>query len=218
MCWTYLRTGLFVCKPKSTPIEQSPPFWETSSPFLKDLGQYRRLIGKLIYLIVTRPDICYAVGLLSQFMHKPQEVHLQGALRVLAYVKEAPGKGFLYKNHGHLDVATYFDSGYANDKGDRKSTSGFCTYVGGNLVTWRSNKKNVVSRSSVEAEYRSMAQTACEMIWVQSLLSELGFPITIPMQMLCDNQTTIFIANNPTFHECTKHVEVDCHTMFVIYY
>ena len=78
------ETGLLGCKPESTPTEQSPPFWETSSPFLKDPGQYRCLIGKLIYLTVTRPDICYAVGLLSQFMHEPREVHWQGALRVLA--------------------------------------------------------------------------------------------------------------------------------------
>ncbi|XP_039138772.1 uncharacterized mitochondrial protein AtMg00810-like [Dioscorea cayenensis subsp. rotundata] len=139
--WKYVlglleETGLLGCKPESIPIEQSLPLWETSSPSLKDLGQYRSLIGKLVYLTVASPDISYVIGLLSQFMHEPREVHWQGALRVLTYVKGAPGKGLLYKNYGHLDIATYSDSGYAGDRGDRKCTSGFCTYVGGNFVTW----------------------------------------------------------------------------------
>ena len=89
--------------------------------------------------------------------------------------------------------------------------SGFCIYVGDIVVTWRSKKQNVVSRSNAEAEYRSMAQTTCEMMWIRSLLLELGFPIETPMPMNCDNQAVIFIANNPIFHERTKYIEVDCH-------
>ena len=95
--------------------------------------------------------------------------------------------------------------------GDRKSTSGYCTYVGGNLVTWRSKKQNVISRFSAEAEYRAMTQAASEMIWIQSFLTTLGFHVPTPMKMFCDNQAAIFIANNPTFQERTKHVEIDCH-------
>ena len=102
---------------------------------LEDPGQYRRLIGKLIYLIVTRPDFSYAVSLLSQFMHEPRRAHWLGALRVLSYVKGALGKGLVYRNHGHTRIEAYSDSGYAGDRGDRKFTSGFCTYVGSNLVT-----------------------------------------------------------------------------------
>ena len=91
-------------------------------------------------------------------------VHWHGALRVLAYIKGALGKCLVYRKNNHLKIEAYSDSGYARDRGDRKSTSGFCTYVGGNLVTWQSKKQNVVSRSSVETEYRSMTQTACEMM------------------------------------------------------
>ena len=130
---------------------------------------------------------------------------------MLAYIKGVPRKGLLFKKHGHLNIETLSDSSYAGGKADRKSISGYCTYVGGNLVIWRSKKQNVVFHSSAEAEYRSMAQTACEMVWLCLLLSEFGFPVQIPMLMHCDNQAAIFIANNSAFHEHTKHIEVDCH-------
>ena len=106
-------------------------------------------MGKLIYLIVTRLDITYTVGLLSQFMLAPQENHWQAALRVLAYLKHAPGHGLLYLQHGHLRVEAYSDSSNASDRGDRKSIYGYCTFVGTNLVTWRSKKQHVVSLSLV---------------------------------------------------------------------
>ena len=96
-------------------------------------------------------------------MHEPKQIHWQGTLRVLTYVKSNPGRGLIFSKNGHLRVEVYSDSNYANDKKDRKLTSGYCTYVGGNIVTWRNKKQNVVSRSSAKAEYRSMAQTACEM-------------------------------------------------------
>ena len=86
-------------------------------------------------------------------MHEPRVVHWEGALRVLVYIKRAPGKELIYQRHDHLRIKAYFDVGYAGDKGDQKSTTGYCTYVGGNLVTWRSRKQKVVSCSSAEAEY-----------------------------------------------------------------
>lgn len=84
---------------------------------------------------MTCPDIAYAVGLLSQFIHEPRQIHWQGALRVLAYVKSNPGCGLIFRKNGHLRVKAYSDSRYADNEKDRKSTSGYCTYVGVNLVT-----------------------------------------------------------------------------------
>ena len=205
------ETGLLGCKPATSPMEARSQFWDDTSPLLEDANRYRRLLGKLIYLTVTRPDIVYTVSLLSQFMQEPRQVHWEGALRVLAYIKNAPGRGLIYRRHGHTRVEAYSDAGYAGDKGDRKSTTGYCTYVGGNLVTWRSRKQKVVSCSSAEAEYRAMAETAREMIWIKSLLTNLGITTSAPMPMHCDNQAAIFIASNATFHERTKHIETDCH-------
>ncbi|XP_020254244.1 uncharacterized protein LOC109831319 [Asparagus officinalis] len=178
-------------------METNIDLWRDDTSLLDDAARYRRLIGKLIYLTVTRPDITFAVGVLSRFMHKPREVHWTAALKILAYVKSCPGKGLLYKKHGHTHISAFSDAGYAGDMRDRKSTSGFCTFVGGNLVTWRSKKQDVVSRSSAEAEYRAMAHTACEMVWLRKFMTELGFVQSEPMPMHCDNQSAIYIAQNP---------------------
>ncbi|XP_019056677.1 PREDICTED: uncharacterized protein LOC109116185 [Tarenaya hassleriana] len=100
---------------------------------------------------------------------------------------------------------------WAGDKTDRKSTTGYCTFLGGNLVTWKSKKQNVVARSSAEAEYRAMANTTCELIWLKHLLDDLGISCILPMPLHCDNQAALHIAANSVFHERKKHIEVDCH-------
>ena len=133
------------------------------------------------------------------------------ALQLLAYLKHAPSCGRLYSWYGHLRVETCFDSNYVGDCGGQKSTSSFCTYNGVNLVTQQSHKKQVVLLLSIEAEYRAMIQASFEMLWVRSLLTEPSFLVLALMSMFCDNQAYIFIMNNPTFHEHTKHIEIDYH-------
>ena len=113
---------------------------------------------------------------------------LGGCIRVLAYIKRAPSKGLIYQRHDHLHIEAYSDAGYAGDKGDQKSTTGYCTYVGGNLVTRRSQKQKVVSCSSAEDEYRAMAATTREMVWLQSFVQDLGITTLMPMPMHCDNK------------------------------
>ncbi|KAL0313829.1 UNVERIFIED_CONTAM: AT-rich interactive domain-containing protein 5 [Sesamum angustifolium] len=144
-------------------------------------------------------------------MDKPRSVHWEAALRILKYIKASPGKGLLFKRHGHVKIEAYSDADYAGAKDDRKSTSGYCTYVGGNLVTWRSKKQTTVARSSAEAEYRAMAHTTSEILWLKNLLKELGFMYDDPVPMHCDNQAAIHIASNPIFHERTKHIEGNGH-------
>jgi len=131
-------------------------------------------------------------------------------MRVLVYTKSCPEKGLVYRKHRHVHISGYSDSGYAGDRGDRKSISGYCTFVGGKLVTWR-RKKQDVSPSSAEVEYRVLAHTSCEMVWLKNSLIELGFRQHEPMSMHCDNQSAICIAQNLVFHERTKHIEIDCH-------
>ncbi|KAL0415349.1 UNVERIFIED_CONTAM: Retrovirus-related Pol polyprotein from transposon RE1 [Sesamum latifolium] len=210
-CDLLQEAGLLGTKPVDTPMDSNPNFWKDDGNYLEDKTKYRRLVGKLIYLTVTRPDISFAVGLVSQFMDKPRSVHWEAALRILKYIKASPGKGLLFKRHGHVKIEAYSDADYAGSKDDRKSTSGYCTYVGGNLVTWRSKKQTTVARSSAEAEYRAMAHTTSEVLWLKNLLTELGFMYDDPIPMHCDNQAAIHIASNPIFHERTKHIEVDCH-------
>ncbi|XP_059651187.1 retrovirus-related Pol polyprotein from transposon RE2 isoform X3 [Cornus florida] len=110
----------------------------------------------------------------------------------------------------HCSVC-FTDADWAGSPSDRKSTTGYCTLVGGNLVTWKSKKQTVVARSSAEAEYRAMAHTSSELTWIQHFLEELGLIVKTPIPLLCDNQAAIHIASNPVFHERTKHIKVDCH-------
>ncbi|CAL2255838.1 unnamed protein product [Prunus armeniaca] len=171
--------------------------------------RYQCLVGKLIYLGHTRPDIAYAVSVVSQFMHAPSEAHMDAVNRILRYLESSPGRGLMFARHGHLDVEGHTDADWAGSVTDRRSTSGYFTFVGGNLVSWRSKKQKVVSRSSAEAEYRGMAHEVCELLWIRNLLRELGFRPKHAMQLNCDNKATIDIAHNLVQHDRTKHVEVD---------
>ncbi|BBG93508.1 ABC-2 type transporter family protein, partial [Prunus dulcis] len=204
-------TGMLDCKPADTPIVQNHHLGEYPDQVLTNKERYQRLVGRLIYLSHTRPDIAYAVSVVSQFMHSPSEDHMNAVLRILRYLKSAPGKGLMFSKHGHLNIDGYSDADWAGNVTDRKSTSGYFTFVGGNLVTWRSKKQNVVALSSAEAEFRGMTKGICELLWLRKLLTELGYKPTSTMNLFCDNKAAIAIAQNPVQHDRTKHVEVDRH-------
>jgi hypothetical protein len=204
------ETGKLGCKPASTPIDTKHKLNTEDGEPLEDIPQFQRLVGKLIYLTVTRPDISFSVSQISRFMHLPRTPHLEAVNRILRYLKGNPGKGIKMKNNNSNELCGYSDADWAGSF-DRKSTTGFCTFVGGNLVTWKSKKQNVVARSSAEAEYRAMASTASELIWIKQLLRDTGIGCDQPIKMYCDNNSARHIASNPVFHERTKHIEVDCH-------
>nr|XP_028954377.1 uncharacterized protein LOC114823160 [Malus domestica] len=205
------ETGMLGCKPADTPIVEKHNLHLDPDQKPVDKGRYQRLVGRLIYLAHTRPDIAYAVSVVSQFMHSPSVDHMTAVMRILAYLKSAPGKGVLYRKHGHLIIEGFTDADWAGNVSDRRSTSGYFTFVGGNLVTWRSKKQKVVSRSSAEAEYRGMAHGICEILWLRKLLWSLGVKSKETMKLYCDNKSARDIADNPVQHDRTKHVEVDRH-------
>jgi len=173
--------------------------------------QYRRLVGKLNYLTVTHPDISFAVTVVSQFLNSPCENHWNAVIRILKYIKDSPGKGLLYGSNNHTRVVYYSDADWAGSSSDRRSTSGYCVSIGGNLISWKSKKQSVMARSSAEAEYRVIASAACELVWLKQLLKELQFGDINQMTLICDNQVALYISFNPVFHERTKHIEIDCH-------
>src|ERR1044072_2302498 len=185
--------------------------WIQMLNLCQDRGSHFQIQGKLNYLTVTRPDIYFAVSVVSQFLNSPCEGHWDAVIRILKYIKGAPGNGLLYEDKGHARVVGYSDADWAGSPTDRRSTSGYCIFIGNNLISWKRKKQTVVARSSAEAEYRAMASATCELIWLKQLLKELRFGDATQMTLICDNQAALHIASNPVFHERTKHIEIDCH-------
>lgn len=204
------ETGMSACQPADTPVEEGLKLSVETDQVPVDKKRYQRLVGRLMYLAHTRPDLAYALSIVSQFMHNPGKQHLNAVMRILRYLKSAPGKGILFtKNVDCKSIDAYSDADWAGAVDNRRSTSGYFTFVGGNLVTWRSKKQNVVARSSAEAEFRGMALGICEVLWLRLLLKDLGYLPTQPIRLYCDNKAARDIAHNPVQHDRTKHVEID---------
>ncbi|GJS78106.1 NB-ARC domains-containing protein [Tanacetum coccineum] len=181
--------GLLGCKPVSTPMEPNSVLSYTPSkddPLLDNITGYQKLLGKLIYLTHTRPDIAYSVHCLAQYMHSPLKSHLNCALNVLRYLKNAPGKGIRYKYPGDMNSLC----GYSD-------------------ADWAKCLKTI--KSVTEAEYRSLSSAAYEIFWIQKLLLDLKTKVTLPIDLHCDNKCALQLAINPVFHERSKHFEIDVH-------
>ncbi|CAM8922970.1 unnamed protein product [Rhodiola kirilowii] len=181
------------------------------APVVTDPLQYRRLVGKLIYLTITRPDLAYPVHILSQFMQRPTEDHHTAVLRLLRFVKAAPAQGLYFSTTSDLTLRAFCDADWAACPLTRRSITGHCFMPGPCIISWKTKKQPVVSRSSAESEYRFMAAVCCELTWLARLISDMGVPVSAPIHLHCDNKAAIHIAPNPVFHERTKHVELDCH-------
>lgn len=140
------KNGMLSCKYVTTPIKQNHRLYYCEDESLTNISRYQKLVGKIIYLSLTRPDIAYIVRAVNQFMHNLRKPH------ILKYLKHVPRKGLIFKKHGNLRIDGYGDADWVGAAADRRSTSGYFNFVGGNLATWRSKSQLVVARSSVEAE------------------------------------------------------------------
>ncbi|XP_031281718.1 secreted RxLR effector protein 161-like [Pistacia vera] len=176
---------------------------------LVERDRYQRLVGKLIYLSHTRPDIAFAVSVVSQDMHSPKEAHLEAMYKILRYLKGFSSRGLFFKKNASKEVEVFTDADWVGSTEDRRSTIGYCTFVFGNLVTWGSKKHNVVAINSVEVEFRVIAQGICEVLWLRKLLEELQIIIKYSVKLYCDKKAAINISLNPVQHDRTNHVEVD---------
>ncbi|GMI72424.1 hypothetical protein HRI_000911700 [Hibiscus trionum] len=203
-------TGCLGKKPAEIPLIASHKLSVHEGDLLPDPQIYRRLVGRLLYLTHTRPDITFAVHLLSQFVSSPRQSHLQAVYHLLSYIKKSPGQGLFFSKNNNLQLRAFVDADYGSCPDTRRSTTGYCTYLGDSLISWKSKKQNTVSRSSCEAEYRAMASATCELVWLTALLSSFGVQIS-QTSLFCDNQFAVHLASNQVFHERSKHIEVDCH-------
>ena len=204
------ESGLLGSKPTDFPMAENHNLALAKGRRLADPSQYRRLVGRLIYLTITRPDLCYAVHISSQFIQEPLEEHMHAARRLLRYIKGTSGYGILMRSDCDLQIRAYCDADWGACPLTRRSLTGYLVTIDGSPISWKTKKQTTVSRSSAEAEYRSMAATTSELMWLKAFLASLGVFHESAMHLFCDNQAALHIAKNPVFHERTKHIELDC--------
>ena len=173
---------------------------------------YRKLIGSLLYLLGTRPELYFIIISLSRFVNNPGFIHWLAALRVLFYVCNTPLFGLLIRPNQLLKLKVYVDADHGGNLDDRKSISGYIIYLGSTPIVWRARRqKGKPATSSCEAEYIALSACVNEIVWIIAFLSELGFKVPLPVPMFCDNNSANDLAHNPVHHERTKHIDIRYH-------
>ncbi|XP_022865315.1 uncharacterized protein LOC111385175, partial [Olea europaea var. sylvestris] len=205
------RAGITDNKTVSTPLEPNVKLTPMDGSPLYDPTLCRQLVGSLIYLTVTQPDIAYAIHLTSQLMATPRTSHFSTVLRILCYVKGTLFYGLHFSSHSSLVLSWYFDADWAGDPTDRRSTTGYCFFLGNSFISCRSNKQTVPARFSIESEYCALIDATTELLRLCHLLEDMGLSHSSSIALHFDNRNAIQIAHNNVFHERTKHIEIDCH-------
>jgi hypothetical protein len=175
-----------------------------------DQKAYRSMIGSLLYLCASRPDIMLSVCMCARFQSDPRECHLVAVKRILRYLVATPCFGIWYPKGFTFDLIGYSDSDYVRCKVDRKSTSGTCQFLGRSLVSWSSKKQTFVALSIVEAEYVVAGQCCTQLLWMRQTLRDFGYNLS-KVPLLRDNESAIRMADNPVEHSRTKHIDIRHH-------
>nr|AAL58160.1 putative polyprotein [Oryza sativa Japonica Group] len=204
------RFGLEDAKPIKTPMATNGHLALDEEGKLVDLKLYRSMIGSLLYLTTSRPDIMFSVCMCARFQAAPKECHLVAVKSILRYLKHSSTIGLWYPKSAKFMLVGYSDSGYAGCKVDRKSTSGSCQMFGRSLVSWSSKKQNSVALSTAEEKYVSVGSCCAQLLWMKQTLLDDGITFN-KTPLLCDNDDAIKIANNPVQHSRTKHIDIHYH-------
>jgi hypothetical protein len=201
------------CNSCHVPMENRLRLSKNDKSDLVDKTKYRSMVGSLRYLVNSRPDIAYAVGIVSRYMKDPRASHWVAIKQILRYLAGTVHFGCVYKRHdtSEPNLVGFSDSDLAGDVDDRRSTSGSVFMLGSSLVTWGSQKQRVVALSSSEAEYIASANTACQGIWLSRLLGELLGIQGPKVKLLVDNKSAIALSRNPQHHDCSKHIDTRYH-------
>lgn len=204
------RASMHDAKPQMTPMAVGLKLSQSGTEVFDNPTLYRSTVGALQYLCITRPDLSFAVNKVSQYMHSPLVEHWQAVKQILRYIQGTRDLGLTLQKCSSFRLSVMIDADWASDVTDRRSTSGFCIFLGSNLISWASKKQSIVSRSSTEAEYRALALAVAELTWVQALIAELHLPLPRePPLVFCDNMSTVLLSANPVLHARTKHIELD---------
>eukprot|EP00253_Pinus_taeda_P032123 PITA_32123 len=205
------RFGMGDCRPMATPMITNWKKIDASEDKDADPTLYRQLIGSLMYLVNTRPDICYAVNILSQFMVEPKRAHCAATKHVLMYLQGTVDYGLLYNKGKDIRLSGFTDVNCTGSLLDRKSTSGYCFNIGLRITSWCSRKQKFVALSFSKAKYMVASTALCEAIWLTKLLVNLFKRNMEATRIMCDNQSCIKLSENPVFHDRSKHIDIWCH-------
>jgi hypothetical protein len=202
------------CKPACTPfgykIKLVKSTDEESAHFTSMNPRYRKAVGSLMYIaICTRPDISFAVGVLSRFLEKPNQNHWDSFIHVLRYLKFTQQLKIRYQS-GRQDPLSAnpswnfptmaSDADWAGDRSTLRSTTGYVFIFMGGAISWRSQLQPTVALSSTKAEYRAITEVGQEALWLMKLMKELQIPVQTPLEMICDNLSAIHLAQNSIHH------------------
>ncbi|KAI3523467.1 hypothetical protein L1887_01631 [Cichorium endivia] len=205
------RSGFENCKPIPTPVGSSSKVSKDDGKLLDNPTEFRQLAGALQYLTFTRPDISYAVQQVCMHMHAPRTTHLTALKRILRYISGTITHGLTLTRSATTSLLSYTDADWAGCPDTRRSTSGYCIFMGNNLLSWSSKRQTTISRSSAEAEYRAVANVVSETCWIRNLLCELHHTPHKATLVYCDNISAVYLSTNPVQHQRTKHIEIDIH-------
>ncbi|GKD18475.1 ribonuclease H-like domain-containing protein [Tanacetum coccineum] len=204
------RAHMVGCNSSRTPFDTESKLGDGGTPVV-DPALYRSLAGSLQYLTFTRLDITYVVQQVCLYMHDPQEPHFSALKRILRYVQGTLDYGLQLFSSTTDSLIAYSDADWAGCPTTRRSTSGYCVFLGNNLLSWSSKRQPTLSRSSAEAEYRGVANAVAETCWIRNLLRELHTPLSSATIVYCDNVSVVYLSSNPVQHQRTKHIEIDIH-------
>ncbi|GJU40098.1 putative ribonuclease H-like domain-containing protein [Tanacetum coccineum] len=193
-----------------TPMETKMALTKDEEADEVDVHLYRSMIGSLMYLTASRPDIMFAVCACSRFQVTPKTSHLNAVKRIFKYLKGKPNLGLWYPRESSFDLEAFSDSDYAGANLDRKSTTGGCQFLGSRLISWQCKKQTIVATSTTEAEYVAAASCCGQVLWIQNQMLDYGFNF-MNTKIHIDNESTICIVKNPVYHSKTKHIEIRHH-------
>ena len=199
--------GMKNCNSCDTPMECRLKLSKKKEGDAVDPTAYRSIIGSLMYIVNTRPDLAYTVGVVSRYMEAPGKEHWAAAKHILRYLKGTTGYGYRYEKGAELKpmLLGFSDSDFAGDVEDRKSTTGVVYFLGNSLVTWSSQKQKTVALSSCEAEYVAAAAAACQGVWLSRLLADLTCSAVKKFKLRIDSKSALELSKNPVYHERSKH-------------
>jgi hypothetical protein len=196
------------CKSTPSPFQSEVKFFATCTSLEVDTTLYRQLVGSLLYLTHTHPNLSFAVGLIARYMQTPHESHWEAAKRILHYVRGTVQFGIHYSSGGAPLLVGFIDSDWADDPDDQKSIASYVFSLGSGPATWACKKQQDIALSSVEAEYRASVNAGQEALWLRQILSEFGFQHQHPTSLWCDNQSAIKLTKDPAQHKRSKHIEI----------